>query len=182
LASENNASKEIYPRVSERADNACMRAAPKPVISEHRFARLCRWAWLFASGAAAVILSLIGQYNPRRKLDRLARVVALLVFVGAMTRVTASRRPRVHRHGVLKRRGILRAFVGQGVRKALRGQDAYARLGAIFSSLLHIEHLVARMVVRLRLGLTRRRPRKAVRNADAPPRTLAPAAFAFNSS
>lgn len=159
-----------------------MRAAPKPVISAHRFARLCRWAWLFAWGAAAVILSLIGQHNPRQQLDRLARVVAMLVFVGAMTRVTASRRPRAHRYGAVKKRGVLRAFIGQGVRKALRGQDAYARLGAIFSSLLRLERLIARMVGRVRMGLTRRRPLKAMPSADAPARALAPAAVGFNSS
>ncbi len=34
-----------------------MLLAPTPIISDHRFARLLRWAWLFASGAVAAFLA-----------------------------------------------------------------------------------------------------------------------------
>lgn len=159
-----------------------MRLAPTPIISEHRFARLLRWASLFASGAAAAILAMLGNKNPRRALDRLARVVAMLIFVGAAARVVGPRKHGTCRHGGAQQRGALRALIGQGARRVLRGRDVFARLGAIFSALLRIERHIARMASRLRHGLTRRRAWRVRASEDAPARALIIAAQAFDSS
>jgi hypothetical protein len=73
-----------------------------------------------------------------------------------------------HRHGALKQRGFRRALTGSRLRRAMAGRDRFARLAAMACVLRDIEVHIARLVKRLRRGLTRRRLMRAIANRPAP--------------
>jgi hypothetical protein len=86
-----------------------------------------------------------------------------MVFINLAARI-APPPPSNHRHGVKKERGAQRAIIGSRLRKAMRGRDNAARIGAILDVLRHPERWIAHLMRRLRKGLTRRRLVRVFRN------------------
>ena len=159
-----------------------MRSASAP-ISPHKLARLQAWLrlWLIWFAGAFAALCGAGEGADARLFDRASRNVARLVVLHALARLKLS--PRcAHRHGRLKDASF-RAIAGSALRRAMRGRDGAARLFAIFAVLREIDAHVARLMRRLRKGLTRLRvilPRAETAPAPGAP-AFARVAFADTS-
>lgn len=142
-----------------------MRTAPAPTISAHRLARLTAWAklWLVWFAAKFVYHFCLGtpprswRRSARQQLDLVAAMVAKLIFLHAARRMPPPMQRGVHRHGRFKRSGNVRACIGSSLRHAMRGADLFSRLLAILAVMRDAEFHIAKLVRRLRLGLTRRR-------------------------
>jgi hypothetical protein len=149
-----------------------MRPAPRPCTSAHRARRFIGWARLaFASALGLLFAMLAKRGDPRarrRALDGFARTIGEAIFLAAAARVAPPPSRVRHRHGALKQRGFRRALTGSRLRRAMAGRDGFARLAAMARVLRDIEAQIARLVQRLRRGLTRRRLVRAFANRPAP--------------
>ncbi len=149
-----------------------MRSAPAP-ISQHKLARLNAWMRLWLIWFAGVFAEMWGRGEGAhaRAFDEPARYVAHLVILHVFARLKL--KPRcAHRHGRLKY-ASLRAVAGSALRRTMRGRDGAARLFAIFAVLRDIDAHVARLLRRLRNGLTRMRV--ILPRAETAPAPCAPA-------
>lgn len=149
-----------------------MRFVAEP-ISNLRLQRFHRWtmlwlkwfdAFLDAAGALAP-LSRHARCIGHAWLDRIERVIFAIVMLRAATHV---RRTTV-RKGVAEHRrndsALRRAVIGTRLRKSLRSKDLHERIMRLTQP---IDTMVMRVIRRLPRGLTRRRPIKAQREAQAP--------------
>ncbi len=133
-----------------------MRQSPRPLIAEHRVARLNAWARLWLMWFVGFCASFWRDDAAQtRDVARVARTVALLVFLNAAARMPPP--PRVNnRHGRLNPVRD-RALAGSRLRRALQGRDWRARLLAILTVMRDLETHVAAFMRRLPRGLTRLR-------------------------
>jgi hypothetical protein len=132
------------------------------ITSPLRAQRLLRWAALWLVWLAFFIyeaLDLEPLHPPpwiRRWLKFAVRAVGLILIVSAAARMTPPSRTH-HRHGSLKRRGRARALIGGVLRRALRAKDVQSTLAALYAAIANPERHIARLMRRLRQGLTRLR-------------------------
>ncbi len=155
-----------------------MRTAPAP-ISQHKLSRLTAWLRLWLIWFAGVFAQMWGKGEGAhaRAFDAPARYVAHLIILHVFARLKL--KPRcAHRHGRLKY-ASLRAVAGSALRRATRGRDGAARLFAIFAVLREMDAHVARLLRRLRNGLTRLRVILPLAEAAPAPCAPAPLCIAF---
>jgi hypothetical protein len=129
---------------------------PKPpLITRHRVARLKAWAMLWLQGFSAAFPFLLDfdRDAVRRRIARMARFSAILVFLHVAVNFTP-RRGRSWRPA--RRAGVLRAVIGVRLRRRLRARDPVAQFFAILSLMRDFDAEVAKLRKRLALGLTRR--------------------------
>lgn len=149
-----------------------MQNATQPGLTEHRLARLTRWARLFLVWLAGAFAACVpAPRRARRRLDAVARMLAQLIFLHAAARVRAPARRANHHHGRL-RASSWRSIAGAGLRRAMAGEDLPARLIAILCVMRDFDAHVARLARRLSCGLTRLR---VIPPARTPAPKLAPA-------
>jgi hypothetical protein len=154
-----------------------------PVLSDHKFARLSRWATLWLDWFVWAFYALLpvlapGRQAARRNLDRAAALVRAMLIIQAC-RHTPRRYAVRHRYGRAKLRGLVRAAAGARLRRALKGKNDFARLAAIHAMLRNPAAYVAALRVRVCVdGLRRRRSIAPVRSPapSLPLRALAPCA------
>lgn len=136
-----------------------MRHAPEPSISHHRLSRLALWAGLWLARLAALLFG--GAYEAPmidRITQRFSRIVRGIIFLRvamAMPRLRQQRRPWPLRTLVAERRAVF----GSAVRRALRGRTLAERIAKLREVMTNIDAVCARLLRRLRRGLSRRRPR-----------------------
>ncbi|MGE0739971.1 MAG: hypothetical protein AB7O98_01415 [Hyphomonadaceae bacterium] len=123
-----------------------------------------------------------GRAPSPRRLDGAARAAGLLVFFTVAARMTPPR-AGVQRHGRLNPPNAReRRVIGARLRKLLRGRDFATRLRAILAVVRDLETHVARLMRRLRHGLTRLRVIDPLACAEAcAPRIAASVALADSS-
>lgn len=136
-----------------------MHLAAPPPISKLRLARLMSWARLWLTWLAANLTARFGACAPRRRLEPIRTMLAHLLFLHAAARVAPRPRTQSPIPNAPPRAGLLRALVGGGLRRALRG----ATIGALLAIVGDPEAGIAKLARRLARGLTRRR-----RNFAAP--------------
>lgn len=138
-----------------------------PPITRHKLARLYAFAmlWLGRVVASCVYWAARGEPPERRELDRVAVRIQKLIFLSAIVAGIAGR-PTRNRHGRLKH-VTWRIILGARLRRAARGKTWAERVFAIMALIRDAKHHIARLVRRLRCGLTRLRTIAAARG-DAP--------------
>jgi hypothetical protein len=143
-----------------------MRKPATKSISDHRLRRLATWAGLMLAAVAQLVplpafAQWVDYYVPR-----LARMTANLIVIQAVRRIRGVRVPK--RWGPRPdRAGYMRTVIGSRLRRALNGRNIVARMIAIGQALTDPEPHIARLARRLARGLSRRRPIRARRSADA---------------
>jgi hypothetical protein len=150
-----------------------MRQAPEPILTRHRLARLDAWArlWLmWCVGAVAAWWS-DGGRAPARALDPLARHVGALIVLNAAARMPVLARAK-HWRG-RRKHAALRTVAGAPLRRAMRGRDYPSRVIAILTVMRDAERHIARLLRRLRRGLTRLRVLLPESEAAPAPRAIA---------
>lgn len=135
-----------------------------PPITRHKVARLFAWAQLWLVGFVAACIAWGGAI-PRRTLDRVARRAHILIVCAAVSRGLPGR-PSRNRHG-RKKHVTRRIVIGARLRAATRGKSWQARIFAILALIRDAERHIARLMRRLRRGLSRLRILYPAR-ADAP--------------
>lgn len=163
---------QIYPTPSAPAAYcAVMRTAPQ-TISKHRLARLnvcARLTLVWLVGVIAAWWGEGGRAHPRA-LDRVAHGVGALIVLNAIERHTPLKPPKYR--PIPQRRANLRAVIGADLRRALRAGDLPSRVMAILAVVRDAKHHIAKLLRRLRSGLTRlriiapKREQERVRCAD----------------
>ncbi|MGE0741804.1 MAG: hypothetical protein AB7O98_10720 [Hyphomonadaceae bacterium] len=124
---------------------------PAP-ISPQPLARLNAWAKLWLIWLGGLAAQLFSNDWRARDLDSAAKIVGKLLMIKTAMHVRAKRTPK--RYGRLKDY-ILRTILGSRVRRALRGRSFATRFFAILAVMRDLDQHVARLVRRLRNGLTR---------------------------
>jgi hypothetical protein len=136
-----------------------MQHVARSSISQHSLARLKTWAGLWLQWFASVVFTWIDERTARGLLKSHGRVIGYLVFMHACAHVLPKARRRFAPHHLRRRAaptGVLRAWMGPELRRALRGRCVAAHFFALLTAMRDFESLVARMVKRLKRGLTRR--------------------------
>lgn len=131
---------------------------PHPIpITRHKLARLFAWAqlWLACVLDRCGWLYALGERLPRRELDAMARAAHHLVSLKAAARMPRLARSR-DRHGRLKR-VTLRTIMGARFRHLTRGRTWAARVFAILAFVRDADLHAARLLKRMKRGLTRLR-------------------------
>ncbi|MGE0740514.1 MAG: hypothetical protein AB7O98_04165 [Hyphomonadaceae bacterium] len=124
---------------------------PTPT-SPQRLARLNAWAKLWLIWVGGLAARLFSNDWRARDLDSAAKIVGKLLMINAAMHVCAQRTPK--RYG-RRKDYILRTILGSRIRRALRGSTFAARFVAILAVMRDLDQHVARLVRRLRNGLTR---------------------------
>jgi hypothetical protein len=135
-----------------------MQHLARSAISQHSLARLKTWAGLWLQWFASVVFTWIDEHTARALLKSHGRTIGYLVFMHACARVLPKARGRFTPHHMRRRvspSGVLRAWMGPELRRALRGRDVVSHFFALLTAMRDFESLVARMIKRLKRGLTR---------------------------
>jgi len=127
------------------------------LIPDYKIARLYAWAmlWLGRVVAWSVYWAALGVLPTRRELDGVARRMHRLVVFSVVNQLSRLR-PTRNRHGRHKR-WTFRTFAGSRFRRLTRGKDWAHRIFAILAFIRDAKQHIARLLKRLRRGLTRLR-------------------------
>ncbi|MGE0741166.1 MAG: hypothetical protein AB7O98_07470 [Hyphomonadaceae bacterium] len=151
---------------------------PTP-ISRQRLARLNAWARLWLIWLGGLVARFFSNNWRARDLDSAAKIVGKLLMINTAMHVCAQRTPK--RYG-RRKDYILRTILGSRIRGALRGRTFAARFFAILSVMRDLDQNVARLVRRLRNGLTRLHIIDPLTISDACAQLCAPAAALSDTS
>ena len=156
--------------------------SPPPRIGVQRLKRIALWALLMLSWIAAVL----GGATPKRRhlaqrgdarLDEMTRLVRSLVILRAVEIAPPRRTRRTLRFTRPRRQlqGLVRTCAGSALRRALRARDPLQRVQRLLAALRQRDVLAARLLRRLKRGLTRLAPiaaaarNQTLRTLSAPP-------------
>jgi hypothetical protein len=146
---------------------------PKRHLTKHRRARLIAWslamlawlAWVFSADRAPRRRHMRRRYG-FMSLDGLARTVALLIVsrAGDLARTRRKANPFFARIRGRDRwpRHVRRSLIGGRLRRALKHKDFPTRVAILSDALRRLDLWAARHVERIRHGLTRLWPIRAI--------------------
>ncbi|MGQ0532215.1 MAG: hypothetical protein ACT4OF_05935 [Caulobacteraceae bacterium] len=156
-----------------------MNFTPRP-LPKHRRARLIAWALAMLAWMAQVIFAGAAftkrherQRGPRMSLDRLTRMVKMLIISRAIDLAGLRWRKRyirVYRGRNITPRGSIRAIIGSRVRRHLKRKDKGERIGVLIHAIRHLDRYAALVAKRMKRRLTRR----SLALFAAPPAPAAP--------